>query len=344
MPDIDLDTISRLAATPEAASADALQELEAQTADRGLRKAIRKALYTLSQRGVVPSRRPSATAPAAARANIHAYSSAYDGAGNRMVILHFLDDTGGASTFALVLVNDIVGPVTFSTFKVPRKELAAYLAKLMGGATTGLAIAQIDPDYARFVIAEGRKRLTAERRKLPDDMLAWMPRIGDPVAEHSPAILTHMQDWPENWQAATDANPQSVFGTVWFDPWFLDAADTVPWLPRWEQIISPESALGTEDATALRNELIAEAINGLITPNVRELYHGRLQESADVMVRCGNLEVARQLMLHAADLASEQPSSEVPFLRELVNRSLTAGVEMIWLRQKQSEEQDGSEG
>ncbi len=344
MPDIDLETINTLASTPAVTSADTLQELEAQTSDRGLRKAIRKALYTLSQRGVVPSRKPSAAISTAPRPNIHAYSSAYDGAGNRMVILHFLDDTGGASTFALVLVNDIAGPVTFSTFKVARKELAAYLAKLTGGANTGLAIAQIDPDYARYVIAVGRKRIAANKSKLPDDMLAWMPRIGDPTAEHVPGIYAHMQNWPENWHHNTDANPQSVFGTVWFDPWFLDATDTVPWLQRWEQLISPNSTLDVDAAANLRNELIADAINGLITPDVRKQYTERLEESADVMVRCGNHEVAQQLMLHAGAMHSEQLSTEVPFLRELVNRSLTAGVEMIWLRQKQSEEQDGSEG
>ena len=321
-----------------------LHQLELVTTDRDLKKAIRKALYTLSQRGIFPASKPSSQNSAPKQSPFTAFLSTYDGAGNRMVVLHFEDNWAGASTFALILVNDIEGPVTFSTFKVARKELPAYLNRLLVANESGIAVAPADPDYARSVIAAGRRRLVKLKKKLPDNMLDWMPKIGDPLAEHTPPIYAAIAQWPEDWHTQVDADPDAVFRTVWFDPWFLDAAETIPWLKEWEQLISSLHTAPTTGDRRSREEVIDEATAALITPEVRELYSGRLEESADVMLKCGETQLACQLAYHARELRSESTTAQIPFLRALVNRSLTAGVEMLWMRQKQIEEQEISEG
>src|SRR5215471_7433528 len=112
MPDTTVETEQIAAllaeATPEAANQ--LLELSETTPDKETRKAARRALYQLSQRGIKPTSyvpsTDSTVSPRDAQDTLTIYASAYDGAGNRLLLLVLQDPDGGSPILAQLLIND----------------------------------------------------------------------------------------------------------------------------------------------------------------------------------------------------------------------------------------------
>jgi hypothetical protein len=318
-------------ATP--ASAERLDALARSTGSKEIRKAARRALYSLSQRGIKPQAASSNHAPRSAadrRETMRAWASAFDGAGNRLILLLLAGADGGHPTVAQILANDELGIRNLTIERKPAREITPLMEKLEGRIDEGLVIAEIEPDYARTVIEQFRSINFRRSTTTPAGFVDLLPRIGTPgeVIESSPVYARFSAEDLEK-SADFPRDPADLFKLPWFEPWFFAVEDVVPWLHRWMDADN-STVVTTEKAKQERKSNIArEVASALISANMRALYAARLEESADVLRRRNRDREARMALFHATALKSDVPIGEVPFAVSVAARTLDAAAEMV---------------
>ena len=318
-------------ATPEAAAR--LREIAETTPDKDTRKAARRALYLLSQKGVLPPATSAAVQPvshaATLRDGLRAWASAYDGAGNRLLFLTWPDPYGGSPTFLQTLVSDGEGVRDLDTRRIGRSELAQRLEGFAAQLEAGIALAEIEPDYGRFLLQQARTLNRQRRTQTPVGFLDALRVIGDPEQEyaHSPVWDAITPDAITN-DADIDRDPAALFALPWFDAWFLDVNDVVPWLGaiydvRGQSDLSEDAQKEKLDTTA------REAAHALLTGEMAARYTHRLEESADILRRRNRDAQARQALVHALSLQAADSAADSPFAVLLVQRTMHAAIEMM---------------
>jgi hypothetical protein len=321
-------------ATPEAAGQ--LGELAETTSDKEVRKAARRALYQLGQRGIKPAPRDVATEPEIGRVSsdtLRAYASAYDGAGNRLLLLVLPDPDGGSPILTYTLINDEIGVREFESRRMSRKETSAYIERFEQQLEKGLALAEIEGDYARWLVAQGR--LINQRRgtRTPRGLLDLLPRIGEPRSAPDSAPIYAQFDAEEiKADASLPHDPEDLFRLPWFEPWFFAAEEALPWLEAWQKVESGVIVVSDSVQQERRQAIVTEAVRGLFTPETEIRYIKRLEETADILRRRGKTAEARQALYHALSLIAERDVSQTPFARTLAQRTIEAAIEMVRAR------------
>jgi len=319
-------------ATPEAAGQ--LQLIAEHTTDKETRKAARRALYLLSQKKIVPPPAPthtpgaeSLTARAAQRQavlrnGLRAYASAMDGAGNRLLFLIWPDPDGGSPTFLQALVSDEEGVKDIDTRRIPRNELTERLAGFDAQLDAGIALAEIDGDYGRFLLLEATERTQQVHRRTPQGFRDLLAIIGEPNGTY-PEPPVWQQVTPESLRNDPDLNhdPEALFSTEWFQPWFLDV-----------QTIGPHMQPPTE-STQATIESATEIVDRVMDAEMAARYRRRLAESADILLRRGKVETARQALYHALTLQNPETIAESAFAVALVQRTMQVALEMYRSKQ-----------
>jgi hypothetical protein len=316
-------------ATPDAAAR--LDEVARSTDNKETRKAARRALYLLAQKGVAVVREVSPTAPVAAVAShietMRAWASAYDGAGNRLFLLVLTGSVGGSATVAQILANDELGIRDLTLERRRLRDIPPLMERLEGRIDDGLAVAEIEPDYARTLLTRFREINFRRSTTTPRGYVDLLPRIGAPETEYAePPVYQHL---PDDDSADVPTDPADLFKLAWFDPWFFAVEEVTPWLQRW---LSAESGVvvTSDKVREERKRAIAkEAAAALMPPEVRQRYIVRLEESADVLRRRDRLTEARQALYHARVLKSDAEIGEVPFAEAIAARTLEAAAEMV---------------
>lgn len=238
-----------------------------------------------------------------------------------------------------ILTNDTEGVKDCESLKIRRRELDERVNRIISQVETGLAVAEIEPDYGRRLLARSRSLSAALSKRSPAAVLAWLGKIGEPVGEHidgssdeyAPPIYTHVTEEEIRSDSSIPTDSAELFKLKWFEPWFFAAEDTMPWLPRWEQaVIDAGDSLDTGPGTQIY-QIVSEAATGLMTDPVRALYVSRLEETADVLWLCGKEAEAKQALYHAVALkgAETKDASSIPFVHEIALRTLGAAFEMV---------------
>jgi hypothetical protein len=319
-------------ATPDAAAR--LRDLAETTADKETRKAARRALYRLQQAGIAPQER---TAPVetpesdAEKADAtRAYASAFDGAGNCLLFFVLPDPDGGSPSFLQLLMNDGEGVTSFNGQRTPRRDVEARIAQYEQQLEQGLALAEVEADYGRWLLAEGRAISRRLRRETPPGLLDWLPRLGEPREDYSVApIYAYFDTDAVRADTSLDRSAAALFALPWFDAWFFAVEEVLPWIQAWDQTGSSAIVLPENVKQERRERILTEAITTLMTPEMQATYVRRLQQSADILRRRGKEAAVKQALYHALALSSEKQITESPFARALVQRSLEAVLEMI---------------
>jgi hypothetical protein len=331
-----LQAIEILAKDASISSANELQEIERTTDQREIRKAARKALYNLSLAGILPTRLPPlSTAKQSGGDELRAFASAFDGAGNRLLLFLIPDSDGGASTLLQITTNDLEGVSDCQSIKIRRRDVADRISRIKAQVDTGLAVAEIEPDYGRILLARSRSLTASISKRSPSALLAWIPKIGEPGQESEtdslPPIYAHVSADVVSQDPTVETDPIDFFKLTWIDPWFYAAEETIPWLTRWETAWTqrdPEEELNVGPDTPLYM-IASEAAPVLMTDKMRKLYIVRLEETADVLWRCGKEAEAKQAVYHAAALKTDADAAYIPFAHTLALRTIGAAFEMV---------------
>ena len=324
--------VARLLAEAPPQAVSRLTNIARAPGSKSVVKAARRALYLLSQRGINAPGGGSAV-PAAARPeaedSLRCWTSAYDGAGNRLFLFILSAAEGGDATVAQVLANDELGVRDLTLERKRLREVLPLLERLEQRIDDGLVVAEIEPDYGRHLLERFRAINFRRVKTTPAGFVDLLPRIGAPRAEHTESpVYAHLQLGPVPGDEPPP-DPDALFQMPWFEPWFFAVEDIQPWLDQWISAAAGSTKDGAEEAQSYQRAIIArEAANALLSGSLRDLYVARLEESADVLRRRGRIAEAGQALYHAQMLKSDTPAGEVPFAAALAARTLQAGAEM----------------
>ena len=332
--DVPAATASVLAATPpdvldttlrelaDARGAAALPVLVALGDGRhgGVRRAARRALYRLAQRGIAAA--PKAPRPVVERAEpraVRAWVSAVDGTGSRALWIVFEGAFGGLELCSLI-VNDTAGILEVAGGGITKKRLEGELAALR--ADQKLPWLQTAPDAARSLVAEALAIHRAEGTTPATGFARWERRF-DGVTVHPPPAPPADPD-----PALVDRGAE-VLEVPESTGWFLEPGDVQG--DALERLQAQESRLVVSDqAKGEREEaLITRVVEREMSGPQRERWARRLLEQAlifDATGRAALAEIARAAagaLVHRAEGVASQP-----FARGLARRALDVAGEV----------------
>ena len=333
MPEVpELAAIETLlkAATPEAAAS--LQSLAESAADKETRKAAKRALYRLSQQGVAVVRAPKAPPPAPKADTtgiLHAYASNFDGAGDRLLWFILPDPDGGSPTLFSVMLRDDFGVRDIILAKQGRRELDTRFKSIEAEITRGLALAEIEPDYGRWLLQEAREMNRRTLKQTPAGFLETAPRVGTTTQTYEPHPV-YARLTPEAVLADTEypRDAAALFALVWFENWFLEMERMYPALGRWMAANFENMERSEEEKQERSDAALRESTHELMTAEMLATYKARLEGSADILHRRGETQAALQALYHALNL-TEGEAADSDFARALVERSVQATREMM---------------
>ena len=322
LPDDVLDGVVAEFATAHGGEAvPLLTRLAAPGAERALRRAAKRALYRLSQRGVtvMPTVAPRPVIERRSERAVRAWLSGIDGSGSRAAWIVFEGTYGGLRLCSLIL-NDTLGITEVAGGDITKKRLDRELAALR--ASQKLPWVEADPARAVGLVAEALAMHAAKGTSPPAAFNAWRPAFASaPIA--APPALPTAPDPGLVERSATLLDRPELAG------WFLDPgsvqADAVDLLASRESrlVLSDQLKAEREDAIVVR------VIEREIDDAGRRLWTRRLAEMALVLEAAGEAEAATLASATAASLDAGTPEPRRhPFLRALATRALEIASEV----------------
>jgi hypothetical protein len=330
------DTLRSLAVAPPSALDEALRAfahqhgeaalallgvLASDRADRRLRRAAKRALYRLSQRGVrlpaTHTARPVVTRqPERA---VRAWLSGIDGSGSRAVWILFEGGYGGLSLCSLIL-NDTVGIVEMAGGDISKKRLETELRALR--AEQKLPWVETDPERAVALVAEALQLHAAAGTSPPAEFGRWRRAVGETEPAGPPPL-------PRDVDPALLERSAELLELPEAAGWFLDPetvqADAVDVLQTRESrlVVTDQIKAEREDA------ILTRVLERELTPDARRRWARRLGEMALVFRAIERSEHAR--LAEAAATALVDLDRDVvrhPFARTLARRALEVAGEV----------------
>ncbi len=332
----DLATIARspdevvdeaLAAFAAERGADALATLAVLTddrADRGVRRAARRALYRLAQRGITPAPAPGRhVVERQAERAVRAWISAIDGSGSRATWLVFEGAYGGLRLCSLI-VNDDVGIVEVAGGDITKKRLGRELQTLR--AEQKLPWVEVPPARALAIVAEALERHRALGTSPPADFERWRGLVesgaaGAPARDAPPV--------PGDVDESALVRATELLELPDMAGWFIDPesvqADALEVLETRESrlVVSEQIKTEREDAILVR------VMERTFTPEARARWARRLADMAwifEVTDRPESAALARAASAAFADVA--RPITQHPLARAMTKRGLELAGEV----------------
>ncbi len=156
----DLAVVFALGRIFDAASLDALVELDRQVSDKETKKEIKRALFKLSQKGfTAPEQSREESKPAAplfgTDREIEAYMSAVDGGGGRLIWIAKPQPSHGLQVIQAML-QDREGLLRFGGMHMKRKELRKMADEIK--QQHGIAMISVPWEFADRIVYEGYEK------------------------------------------------------------------------------------------------------------------------------------------------------------------------------------------
>jgi hypothetical protein len=322
LPDDLVDrVVASFADEHEAGALPLLTGLAAAGTDRGVRRAARRALYRLAQRGITPAA-PAAPRPIVPRRSeraIHAWLSGVDGSGSRATWIVFEGAYGGLRLCSLIL-NDTAGITEVAGGDIARRRLDRELAALR--ESQKLPWVETDPARAVGLVAEALAVHAAASTSPPAAFAPWRALFASAPAAEPPAL-------PDTPDGALLERSATLLERPELAGWFLDPesvqSDAVDLLETRESRLVLSDQLKAEREAAIVDRVIERELD----ESSRRLWSRRLAEMALVLDGAGAPEPAASARAVAAALASSTfEPRRLPFVRALASRGLEIAGEV----------------
>jgi hypothetical protein len=298
----------------------ALSGLAETAADRAVRRAAKRALYRLSQRGVTPAP-PPPTAPVVRRGTPHAvraWLSGIDGSGSRALWILFEGAYGGGALCSLIL-NDVVGIAEVAGGDITKRRLEAELASLR--AAQKLPWVETDPARALGLVVEALE-LHRERGTSPPPAFGrWQPFFAEVAAAGSPSV-------PEADPALVNRSVE-LLGLPEMAGWFLDPEAVQSDALEVQEARESRLVVSDQIKAERQESILGRVIEREFTPEARRRWSRRFAEMAWIFAATDRAEHAAIAAAGAAAFADSQASlSHHPLARALAQRALELAAEV----------------
>ncbi len=330
----DLAIATRLGTHPEPGAVEALRALESTSADKLVRKEIKRSLYRLEQRGIdVPH---SAAAPAVLAAPVAAlegYLSPVDGSGDQLVWLVKPHAGGLAHLFAVI--NDPNGLREVDLSDTTRKALRAAREQLL--QRHELRMVEADWRYCDYLIHRAAD-WAAERGQSGGDYARLRAQlVKQPVTALPPLIFNHLDPATLRADSQLLAGSAALLEEKEFRTWFFDREALTTYLDEMLGAKSSPIVLHPTQQQERFRAVIDRAIEELFGGDMQVSWVRRLEEMAFFFHATARPQQARWAA--AAALALESSSHggrDIAFFEQLGRTSLAAFMQ----REEQREEEE----
>jgi hypothetical protein len=290
------------------------------TAPGGVKRAAKRALYRLSQRGLTPPPRPTPR-PVVERGEeraVRAWISAIDGSGSRAMWLLFDGAFGGLELCSLI-VNDVAGVLEVAGGGITKKRLATELAGLR--AAQKLPWVETAPARVVGAVAEALVLHRALGTSPPTGFTRWQrhfetetpPAPPVPPSDPDPALV-------ERGAEVLDAPEMAG--------WFIEPANVQA--EAVELMQTQESRLVVSDQVKGEREqaLVTRVVERELGAEARALWARRLMESAGVFDATDRRDHGAIARAAAGALVRDSDVTHQPFARALARRALEVASEV----------------
>ena len=312
-----------LADIPLTGSAMLLQELLGETADKGLQKAIKKALHRLKVQGVtfaeVQPKRHTVVGAVAHRLE-KCLASFIDGAGERMFLLIRTKPMGGYN-LAYMVVNYGTGIRYALGLQASKRELPEILEKVQGPAP----LIELEPSYCQYQIALAHQMNLETNTPVPEEYFTLRDVVGECDTTFERALIYSALSEADLEAAKTyDTYADQLLDLPEFAGWTLPGAiiqkygDALREIEQSQIVVSP--AMQQERI----NEIHTRAMEEVLGERSRRLMRMRLEEMAYYLLRTDHHREALWAVAAAQSLEDDNPHRlrRNPFAGALLERSL----------------------
>jgi hypothetical protein len=324
---LDRALVERLSGVADGAHAIALRDLADGAERRGWKiasKDARRALYRMSQRGIVPPARTDAPAPPPRwmASPLEGWVSGIDGRGDRLVWIARPQPNGGLVVMTAIL-NEPKGLRDVNLADMPRKTLRRMHDDLQ--TRHHVRMIEVDGAYCDALLSEGYERARAAGIA---EAVGQYPTLRARLTTQPPASLDPPLIARVAPDAAADASAVAegarLLDEIEFATWLLDHEVLAPYLD--------EIRAARESPLVLSRPQQEQRVQAALMRAEHELFAGadaatqrrRLEEMAYVLHAGGRPELAHIAAATAAALA--RGTHPLPFFTELLRRSVGAFV------------------
>ncbi len=319
----DLAVVFTLGKIADAASVELLTEIEKHSADKDLKKEIRRSLFKLGQRGlVIPREEPTQgrAAPAFNRPpEIEAYMSAVDGTGGRLIWIVKPQPNFGLQTIQ-AMVNDCDGLQRVGGAQIRRRELRKMAQEIK--QQHGISMIAVPWEYADQIIYESFEKAKSQGRSGLENFheLRAMLHSGKPKPQEHPvygkldASVVREGAWRELSRRILD-EPELRF-------WVLDEDFARSFLSQLQEAQTSRLVLNPMQKEERLANIVREAVAALCSGEMGKLMQRRMEDMALYFLETERAELAKLALAVALQIKEGNPGPlDVSFLTGLVQET-----------------------
>jgi len=338
--EVDLALVYLLGRIADPSVLEALVSLEQGAVDREVKREVRRSLFKLGQKGLVPprseptregSKKPDFTLGP----GLEAYLSSVDTAGNRLIWLA-KPQAGSGIQMLQGFFNDREGLVQVGGSVIRRKELRLMIGEIK--EKHGITMISIPWDYADFILYEAFEKAKALGRSGLEqfhtlrahlNLVKPSPR-SHPVYDHLNADEIRSGAWRETSQRLLEETEFQSWNLV--EDWVRPYMERVQDAQRSRLVLNP---LQKEERIAT---IVREVIKELFVGEVGQLFSRRMEDMALYLLLTNRQDRAKSALAVALSLKEgELGGLGIPFLHGMVQKSLA-----FYMTQDQKKPEDSS--
>jgi hypothetical protein len=339
--DTDLAAIFSLGKIFDAASLDALIEIDRRVSDKEVKKEIKRALFKLSQKGfAAPEQEAEASKPAAplfgADREIEAYMSAVDGGGGRLIWIAKPQPSHGLQVIQAML-HDRDGLLRFGGMHMKRKELRKMADEIK--QQHDIAMISVPWEFADQIIYEGYEKA----KERGQSGLENFHEVRSILSSGKPKEITHpiyqklnagqMRDgaWREQSRRLLD-EPELRY-------WILTDEWVQAFLPQLQEAQTSRLVLNPLQKEERFNAIVRDAVKTLCSGENGRAFKRRMEDMALYFLETQRADQAKLSLAVALQVSEGDPGPlDVSFLTGLMQKSFA--FFMSQEKAKKEEEQE----
>ena len=303
-----------------------IREIEATAADKDVKKEIKRALFKLSQKGIVvpqPAAAEKKPAPLFEREyEIEAYMSAVDGGGGRLVWIAKPQPKRGLQVIQ-AMVHDREGLVRFGGVQMKRKELRAMADEIK--QQHGVTMIAVPWEFADRMIYEGYERAKARGPSGQSD-LSDFHAIRSVIGTGKPKPVPHpvyqklgTEDFREGaWREQSRRLLEEPELRYWVivDEWVQDCLAALHEAQSSPLVLNP---VQKEERLA---SVVRDAVKTLCAGENGQAFKRRMEDMALYFAETGRIDEAKLSLAVAQQVGEGDPGPlDIAFLTGLMQKS-----------------------
>jgi len=344
-PEMDLAAVFLLGKIATAEAAEQLREFDRGSADKELKKEIKRSLFKLSQKGVVVPPEPAAEkklGPLFERENqIEAYMSAVDGGGGRLIWIAKPQTNHGLQVIQ-AMVHDREGLLRFGGVQMKRKELRAMADDIK--QQHGVSMIAIPWEFADWIVYEAYEKAKARGQSGLEDFHAIRSVLGT----GKPKAVTHpvyeklgtgdFRDGPWREQSRRLLEEPELRYWVIIDEWVQDC------LAALHEAQSSPLILNQVQKEERLAGVVRDAVKTLCAGDHGQAFKRRMEDMALYFAETERMEQAKLALAVVQQVGEGDPGPlDVSFLTGLVQKSFVFFMSQLKAQQEaQQKEQQSS--